>query len=301
MKKTFSNVVNKAKAFLTENDDLPPGSRDLSSITLATVREGKSPSVLVINGFLSQNGDDVSDWLSVVDELYPKNKVIHVQWSAGNLTEITMSDGIVKGGVSGDKGASKLFAAAKLATAVTPARIAMIAGGVVADKAIGSWKKSFNETLHVGYDLAKVIQDNESLHGCILMGHSLGARVIRHTLNNLSVNKASTCYLLAGAVSAESAQWADILDRHTELRLINCHGDNDYILKGGYRAGTLFDHIPAGLTEIENLNIKQVMNLDVTEFASGHTNYKNEKVGKALASSFKQLTFDNRLALGLCL
>ncbi|PKH07120.1 DUF726 domain-containing protein [Moritella sp. Urea-trap-13] len=294
-----NQLANQARAFIAENTEAKFVARETPSITLATVREGKSPSVLVINGFLSQRGEDVSDWLSVVDELYPKNNVIHVQWSAGNLTEMALGDGIVAGGVGGDKGVGKLLAAAKLARGVTPAGIAMIAGGVVGDKFVGHWKKSFNETLHVGNDLAKAIQGDESLQGCILMGHSLGARVIRHTLNNLDANKVSASYLLAGAVSAEAEQWADILEKHTEHRLVNCYGDNDYILKGGYRAGTLFNHTPVGLTEIGNNNTKQVMNLDVSEFASGHTSYKNEKVGKALAGILNQLTFGKKSELSL--
>jgi len=294
-----SQLADKAKAFIAENTETEFVARESSSITLATVREGKLPSVLVINGFLSQDGDDVSDWLSVVDELYPTNRVIHVQWSAGNLTEMALDDGIVAGGPSGDKGVSKLLAAAKLARGVTPAGIAMIASGVVADKFVGRWKKSFNETLHVGNDLASEILDDESLHGCILMGHSLGARVIRHTLNNLEANYIKAAYLLAGAVSADAEQWTNILEKHTELRLVNCYSDNDYILKGGYRAGTLFDHKPAGLIEIDSQNTKQVMNLDVSEFASGHMSYKNEKVGKALAGIFKQLTFNKKVELAL--
>ncbi|PHR55793.1 MAG: hypothetical protein COA47_13630 [Robiginitomaculum sp.] len=292
-------LLNQAKGLLAQNDDVAFIARESSSITLATVREGKSPSVLIINGFLSQDDEEVSDWLSVVDELYPQNKVIHVRWNAGNLTEMALDDGIVAGGVSGDKGAGKLLAAAKLARSITPAGIAALVGGVVADKVIGHWKKSFNETLHVGHDLSTAIQDDESLHGCILFGHSLGARVIRHTLNNLDANKVKACYMLAGAVSAEAEQWTSILDKHTEIRLVNCYGDNDYILKGGYRAGTLFNHTPAGLIEIESHNIKQIMNLDVSAFASGHTSYKNEKVGRELAGIFSQLTFNKKLELGL--
>jgi len=294
-----NQLANQAKTFIAENTEAKFVAREIPSIILATAREGKSPSVLVINGFLSQSGDDVSDWLSVVDELYPKNKVIHVQWSAGNFTEMALDDGIVAGGVGGDKGVGKLLAAAKLARGVTPAGIAMIAGGVVGDKFVGHWKKSFNETLHVGHDLAKEIHNDPSLHGCILMGHSLGARVICHTLNNLDANYIKAAYLLAGAVSADADQWTNILEKHTELRLVNCYGDNDVILKGPYRTGTLFDHTPAGLTEIDSQNVKQVMNLDVSEFASGHTSYKNEKIGKALAGTFKMLTFENKSKLSL--
>lgn len=285
-----TQMLEQFKDFITDSDNAEFIARESSSITLETVREGQSPSILIINGFLSQHDEDVSDWLSVVDELYPKNKVIHVQWSAGNLTEMALDDGIVNGGVSGDKGAGKLLAAIQLSRGFTPVGIASIIGGVACDKVMGHWKKSFNETIHVGHDLAKAIYNDSGLHGCILMGHSLGARVISHTLNNLDANKASTCYLLAGAVSAETEQWSGVLEKHSKLCLINCYSDNDYILKTGYRVGTLFDHTPAGLTEMTGYSKAQVINVNMSEFASGHMNYKNKEFGFELWHCLNKLT-----------
>jgi len=293
-----SQLLDQAKELLTQNSKEPLTPRDISSIQLVTIREGKSPAILVVNGFLSQDDGDVSDWLSVVDELYPKNKVIHVQWNAGNLSQMVLDDGIVTGGVSGDKGAGKVLAAVKLARGLTPVGIASIVGGVAFDKIVGHWKKSFHETLHVGHDLAKIIEEDKSLNCCILMGHSLGARVIRHTLTNLEQNKVAVCYLLAGAVSIEDEQWITILEKHSDLCLINCYSDNDYTLKTGYRVGTLFAHTPAGLAEMSG-DKKQVVNVDMSEFVSGHMNYKHKTFGFELWNSLNKLTLIPKTKLKL--
>jgi len=281
-----SQVLDQIKGLLPAHGYTEFIVRESSSITLATVREGESPCILVINGYLSKEGRDMSDWLSVVDELYPKNKIIHVRWNAGNVTDIALDDSNITGDVK-DTDADKWLAAATLARDMSPADFAALVGEIVTDKFVGHWKKSFNETLHAGHDLAKAIQDDEQLQDAILMGYSLGAVVVCQALNNLDANKVTACYLLAGAVSAEAEQWTPILEKHTDLRLINCYSDNDDVLKSAYGAGTILDHKPAGLTEIENSNTKQVVNLNVTEYSPGHMNFKNEKVGKALASIFK--------------
>ncbi|KXO12830.1 hypothetical protein AKG98_4026 [Moritella sp. JT01] len=281
-----SQVLDKIKGLLPSHDHDEFIARESSSITLATVREGAFPCILVINGYLSQEGKYMSDWLSVVDELYPKNKIVHVRWNAGNVTDIALDDSNVAGDMK-DTDAEKWLAAATLARDMSPADIATLVGEIVTDKFVGHWNKSFNETLHAGDDLAKAIQDDDQLQGAILMGYSLGTVVACQALSNLDANKVTACYLLAGAVSAETEQWTPILEKHTDLCLINCYSDNDDVLKSAYGAGSILDHKPAGLTEIDNDNTKQVVNLNVTEFSSGHLNIKNEKVGKALAGILK--------------
>ncbi|QFI37067.1 DUF726 domain-containing protein [Moritella marina ATCC 15381] len=292
-----SNLVREQlKGLLTPQGSAEFVVRDATSIKLVTVREGRLPCILIINGYLSKEGEVVADWLSVVDELYPENKVIHVRWNAGDIIDIARNgsaaiDGTINSAnesmatVNDDNSADKWLAAAKVARDMSPAGIAALIGGLVADKLVGHWHKSFNETLHAGLDLANAVQADKQLHGAILMGYSLGAKVACEALKNLDANTISSCYLLAGAVSADAEQWAPILAKHTELQLINCYSDNDDVLKGANGAEGIFPHTPAGLTKIESHNTKQVINLDVSAFSSGHMHFKNERVGKALADT----------------
>ncbi|WP_392339133.1 DUF726 domain-containing protein [Moritella marina] len=288
-----NRVREQLKGFLTPQGNEDFIARDTTSIKLVTVREGCSPCILIINGYLSKEAEVVSDWLSVVDALYPENKVVHVRWNAGDIIDIarngdaftgdTVNQGMTTTQVSNDNAADKWLAAAKVARDMSPAGIAALIGGLVADKLVGHWHQSFNETRHAGRDLANAVQADKQLHGAILMGYSLGAKVACQALKNLDVNTVSTCYLLAGAVSADTEQWAPILAKHTDLKLINCYSDNDDVLKGANGVEGIFIHTPAGLTEIEPRNTNQVVNLDVSAFSSGHMHFKNERVGKVLA------------------
>ncbi|MCG7500005.1 TMCO4 family protein [Vibrio sp. Of7-15] len=288
----LSDVTKKIKRLAQEEEFIP---RDTASISLEKIREGIKPSIMVINGFMSEGGSDVEDWIDVVDALYPNHEVIHVQWNAGNVKKLILDEGIAPNTEGGNLGKLAL-----LTRASTPVGMASIAGGLVADKVSGHWKKAFNETRHVGLELAIAIEDNEALHGSILMGHSLGGRVIRHTLHNLAPNLVSVSYLLAAAVSANEEQWKDIFDKHDDLRVINCMSKKDYVLKSAYKVGTLFDHDPAGLAPLCDDLYGNVLNLDVSEFTSGHTRYKHKVLGKCIADELKLLPKDKRgqLALG---
>ena len=288
-------VREQLKGFLTPPDSAEFVARDTASIKLVTVREGRLPSILVINGYLSKEAENISDWLSVVNQLYPDNKVIHVRWNAGDIIDIarngdvftddSVNQGMTITPINDDKAVDKWLAAAKVARDMSPAGIAALIGGLVADKLVGHWHQSFNETRHAGRDLANAVQDDKQLHGAVLMGYSLGASVACQALKELDTDIVARCYLLAGAVSADTDQWAPILAKHTELKLINCYSDNDDVLKGANGAEGIFTHTPAGLTEIEAHNTKQVVNLDVSACSVGHMQFKNKRVGKTLADA----------------
>lgn len=253
-----------------------------SPLDLHVVRAGITPAIIIINGFLSKDSDDVSDWLSIVDELYPKNQVIHAKWNAGNIKSLVKDDGLF--GNNGKIGT--LFGTGSLKALLANAALMAV------DKTAGHWNKAFAETRRVGIKLAAAIQDKPELNGelngelsgklngCILMGHSLGARVAYHTLANLNQPHVKAAYFLAGAVSAEPKEWSDIFAKHSETKFINCMSQKDSTLKYGYSAGCLFDHKPIGLSPLDEISCSNVINIDVSEHAEGHQQFKNIKVGK---------------------
>lgn len=49
------------------------------------VRDGIEPAIIVINGFLSEGEQDINDWLEIIDQLYPSQKVFHLDWPSSNL------------------------------------------------------------------------------------------------------------------------------------------------------------------------------------------------------------------------
>jgi hypothetical protein len=217
----------KLKSFLAKNNEAGQTNRIEPVMQLSEVREGIKPSIIIINGFLSKNGEDVADWLEIVNELYPTNQVLHAKWDAGDLTGLVMDKGLVADG-------STLFTQA---IGGSPLAKVLSVAAMTINKVTGHWEKAFQETKEVGLKLAVALEKDKALHGSILMGHSLGARVIRHTLAELEKPVVDTAYLLAGAVSSEQSQWSDIFLNHPQTKFINCMSQNDSILKKAYKLG----------------------------------------------------------------
>lgn len=281
-----NSLVKNIKSSLTEPKTEDLELRETPSCELIKVRDGKLPSVLIINGFMSQNEECSKDWLEVVDELYPDNQVVRVQWKAGNFKDMVFDKGVVPNArvASG----SKIGFAATLMARTNLIGMIATAGGFVVDKVIGHWKTSFHETRHVALSLTNHLENDAQFENCILMGHSLGGRIVRHTLHELDTsNRVSVAYILAGAISSDDEQWNTIFEKHSNLKLINCMSMKDYVLKSAYKAGTLWDHDPAGLSLVMEDN-ENTVNLDVTEYASGHTDYKKKLLGQYLKQELKQ-------------
>lgn len=264
-----NNLLDKMKSALIKPDAQQVLEAEVSSFELIEIRQGKFPVVIIINGFLSENSQDVTDWLSVVDEIYPENKVVQVKWKAGNIKDMVLDKGILPDVDS--------FAFGALAKANMVGKMSVL-GVQAINKTVGHWKAKFYETESVGVNLAKVINTDQNYHSCILMGHSLGGRIIKHTLDNLDANLVSQAYLFAAAVSNDSSMWQEILNKHSNTALINCFSNKDVVLKVAYKFGTLWDHEPAGLQPLA-LEHSKVINLNVSEYVNGHMNFKKKDLG----------------------
>lgn len=288
-------LLKSLKMSLTEPSSADLEPRDTPSCELVQVREGCLPVVFVINGFLSEKSNCSKDWLEVVNELYPSNKVIRVEWKAGNLKEMMFDKGVVLNGQTSN--GNKAGFAAMLAARTNLLGMMATAGGFVVDKVMGHWKSAFFETRHVALSLSKYLEQNPEFSQCVLMGHSLGGRIVKHTLNELTTaNLVSVAYIFAGAVSSEDEQWQVMLDTHSDLKLINCISMKDNVLKSAYKAGTLWDHEPAGLSPVMNGH-SHTFNFDVTEYASGHTDFKQTELGQYLKTELDLLCNEKQLQL----
>lgn len=255
------------KELLTESEKCHFDIRKTKSCELIMVREG-------------------------VDCLYPYNKVLHVKWDAGNYKDMILGDTPFEG--SGFSVNERGSASDRKQGGANLISIISSVGFIAVKKVVNHWKKSFFETAHVGRDLARLIKQLPGDTQCILMGHSLGGRIVRHTLERLEPGNVSAAYILAGAVSSETEQWQEIFDNHTELKLINCMSQKDSVLKSVYKVGTLWDHEPAGLSPIYGDEHHNILNLDVSEFANGHTKFKCEPLGLFLKKELSQLTADKQ-------
>ncbi|OEE18285.1 hypothetical protein OAY_10175 [Vibrio cyclitrophicus ZF205] len=267
-------------------DFLPSKEENFCSIT--TVREGIEPVICVINGFMSESGNDVTDWLSIVDILYPNNKVVHFDWPAGNLRNMLFSD-------TGSNGGDDNGLAMKAGSIINLFRAnpAISAASVVANQMTGRWQVSLKNAEKAGQFLASHI--NQSQESFVLMGHSLGARIVYYTLTDLYRFGAIESALLFGGAITNTGEWQKILHRHPNLWICNCYSHNDIVLKFLYKAGTLFTNRPIGLDRI-SANHQHLYNFNTSEYVSGHTAYKNKTVGNFLAWKFLEIQERQALA-----
>ncbi|MCG9640051.1 TMCO4 family protein [Vibrio sp. Isolate34] len=240
--------------------------------SFTTIREGIEPIICVINGFMSESASDVEDWLSIIDVLYPNNKVVHFSWPAGNLKNMLFDDeSAMKPGV-----AASLLRSNPLGLGVS----------VVIDRVAGRWRKSLKNAEKAGQFLANHI--NQSQEKFVLMGHSLGARVSYYALDDLSRYGAIESAILFGGAITHTGEWQKILQRNKDLWICNNYSHNDSVLKFLYKVGTLFTNRPIGLNRIKATH-PHLYNFNTSEYVSGHTAYKNRTVGNFLAWKFSEV------------
>ncbi|WP_099077879.1 DUF726 domain-containing protein [Vibrio sp. PID17_43] len=232
-------------------------------ITEIRKSSGSGLHVIAINGFLSEGNFESDDWIQLIDQRYPRARVSHFHWPASNLTKIIGKYARVG---PTDYLNSSIFDRFKPTTYERDQQL--------------EWYRSIQHAAKAGRHLAKCIDVLE--HDFVLMGHSLGARVIFNALKNTTkLNKVNAAYLFGGAVSS-SDRWDRILERNRSLKIVNCYSNNDMVLKAAYQLSIGFKHEPVGLQPIDQGFKKQLYNVNLSSIVNGHTKYKKEEVGRRL-------------------
>ncbi|OOE61523.1 hypothetical protein BZG14_12110 [Salinivibrio sp. IB282] len=270
------------------------GSNDSTTISVEKVKEGKMPTVFLINGFYSETAKDSSEWMPIVNKLYPDSEVVLVRWKSGNIIN-QMIDNL--SGKAIYSVAQKYLTQRALMLASLSATSALRAISLPATLAYVTftlsqfgyrWRKSFLETENASRELAKIINSESKYDGCILMGHSLGAKVICHTLQKVTPSRVNHAYLLAGAVINKTELWCNLLSKHNNLCITNCYSSNDLILRYAFPVGVI-SKIPAiGVSPLK-CDQSRVLDLDVTPSVGGHMKFKCEKLAITLAEEANSL------------
>jgi hypothetical protein len=107
-----------------------------------------------------------------------------------------------------------------------------------------------------------------------LVGYSLGAKVIFSCLQTLAERKAfglvESAVLIGTPAPSTAAEWR-LVRSVVSGRVVNVFSTNDYILGFLYRSHSI-QYGVAGLQAIQG--VKGVENVDVSDFVSGHTQYR---------------------------
>lgn len=136
------------------------------------------------------------------------------------------------------------------------------------------WHVSLVKAEKTGVMVADILYRCRRNASFILMGHSLGARVIYSALSTLSTAEEpiiEEVHLFGGAVGNQSKNWQQA-QKAVRGDSYNYHSNNDTVLKYLYSVGTFFSSDPIGRTPISN--VEGVQNIDVTKQVSGHGQFK---------------------------
>jgi uncharacterized protein YjbJ (UPF0337 family) len=257
---------------------------DIDEFEIVKIKQGKGPSIICIDGFLTEKSKDAANkWLGCLSKIYPENEIFYVRWEAKRLQDIADSTSLVgfqemaKNGLLGFAKSASKTAATKLA----PLGIAFQALGL----ATNPWSVAGVKAYQTGALLADIIARTDKEY--ILIGHSLGARVIYSCLASLKTKDEcfiKDVHLLGGAVnnncssgkdSSNSVNWSGI-DNCVSGSINNYFSSNDSVLKYLYKVGegVKFDlGWPIGRHGINNTKIN---NVDVSTHVNGHTEYREK-------------------------
>lgn len=276
------------KLSVTSSDDLSAYSqyKSLESFDLIPLRHGRGPALVFVNGFLSEGTANFDEWLTPLRDFFPGNTCYGLTWDAGGIKlfrhiqklETTFA-GLRTGALEGVRmglqrgfrwgGAPLMAGAAGIVAATLSAALAY-------------WKIAEANAERSGKVLAEVLARTDHPEGFILLGHSLGAGVICHALNELGRRECSAVkdvFMLGGAVGNGGDVWQQAL-RGLRGRVHNVYSTQDCILRYLYKASKALLSEPVGLSGISPAQ-DNVCNLDASSFVDGHTKHK-QALGKIM-------------------
>jgi hypothetical protein len=236
--------------------------------------EGKGPSIICVDGFLTQKMDDPREWKRALRTRHRRHNWYHLNWEA--KTRYQLGSMLCRDS-TGE--AARLFgttlarrAAKQAGSKMNPAMWVAVA----ADMIRNPWHVAMMKAPMTGAVLADILA-RTSRKEFILIGHSLGARVINSTLLALSTKTAKPIirdvYLLGGAVGTGAPRDWESVSKAVCGKIHNCYSTNDQVLRCLYRAATGMISRPVGAYPIRSRSPK-IVDWDFSDVVKGHTDWK---------------------------
>lgn len=245
--------------------------RSINDFEIKKIQDGKGPSVIVVNGFLSQKTEDIKEWENGLRKKYPNNPWYILRWESKHLY------GIEK--ILTAKRDDELVAGLGMLISKNYYRGNIV--GAMSYKIFGlsinnPWLEANTKAAMTGILLALILSRVKGNRKYILFGNSLGAKVVLKTLLTLylkDLHKISEVHLLGGAVGRKPFKdWRNAC-KSVKRNVYNYYSRNDQILKRLYTLGTYFRKQPIGYDGIK-LKIPYLVDVNVTKYVDGHMKYK---------------------------
>lgn len=246
----------------------------IKDFNIIKVRDGVGPAVIFINGFLSQKNQDASDWLEGIKDKYPNNPCYLVTWESSVLYDL----GTLIGSGAGKKSIEiYLTYCAKKASKKNAAKAVPLGwASFLTDLIDNPWHVAMAKSSMTGILLADIIARTNHQDGFVLMGHSLGSRVIYYCLDALSTKAEcfiNDVHLFGGAIDgSEKADW-ESKKSAVKGTINNYYSKHDDVLRYLFKSANIgLGGTPIGLGEVI---CSDSNNNDVSADVLGHMLYKN--------------------------
>jgi pimeloyl-ACP methyl ester carboxylesterase len=242
-----------------------------TSFRIEKVRCGTGTPVVFATGFLTEGLSGWAAWKPMVEETFPDSTVYQVHWGAKELKDLgavfaarNARGAIGKLLLTRAKKGSKAFGPIPGIGALLTAR----------DIAVNPWTTAKIRAGMTGAVLADLIaRTNEGPF--ILMGHSLGARVVvcaGQALGTRSERPRIESIHLLGAAVGKSADWLT-LNNAVSGTIWNYYSSNDRVLRWLYTAAELGEK-PVGFVGFES-KFPSVRDRNVSRMVRDHSAYLN--------------------------
>jgi len=238
--------------------------RNDKSFGFEKVSDGDSTTVIFANGFLSEGTTGWGEWEQIVRDRYPDATVYRVTWGAKELKSLTSLVAAAPPSISAKAAAALAAQAAKNSGKLLGPLGAVLSGASLAKN---PWHVARTRASMTGAVLADAIV-RADLHSVVLVGFSLGARVMTATAESLATRqedapRIQSMHLLGAAVGTRR-DWHSI-EPAVEGSIQNYYSTNDRILSALYRvaeAGTKAigcEGIPTSSRKVKNIDVSKVV------------------------------------------
>ena len=267
----------------------------VKDFNITKCRDGEGPALIFVNGFLSQKNTDATDWLDATKEMYPNNPAYLVTWEASSMSYFGKLAATQAGPKAVESVVRGLMSRQTWRTRSVkhPLRWFSLVTGLLGNK----WHGSMVKAQMTGLILADLIARTDHKDGFVLMGHSLGGRVIHSLLSALSTTDdkyVKDVFLLGGAVGGSEADSWDQIAHAVDGNIYNVYSREDGVLTLLYRSANAFLSQPIGIRAIRTAE-NNVYNFDASSIVDGHMKHK-----ECFAPVLEKILSGRDGSLGIC-
>jgi len=229
---------------------------DKPRLNLIEESRGIDEALVLIKGYLSEKENRPEDnayWMRSLREAGWHGSIYHLWWDASSFGAVVR----------------RLLLVVSQVPVPFPHKLIRIPvrAGISITTLLLHWRKVKKRAKRVGRDYLPDILNLMPEKYIILMGVSLGVRVVYHGLINIQRRKSPAlkhAILLGGTVArGETRGWERAVEP-LEERIVNVYNQKDYVLRYLFKIAQIIPKSPCGLKPIK-LNHPKIVNIDATD------------------------------------